>query len=288
MKRQLFISSLAALVLAVAVPMFAASYTTVKVPGSVEDAAFGINNNFQVVGRFTPPSGGVYGFLLSNGKYTTLQFPGQAFTYAFGVNDSGEVVGSYASGPNDHGYIYQNGTYTELDYPGSAWTDLFGINNAGDIVGVYRDANNYEQGFEYSNGTFTKIQVPGAAATVPSGINNDGVIAGTYYSTRLTQSWGFTWQNGNVTTINYPGTQGVTSVSGINDANTLVGNYVNSSAQRVDGFARKSSGQFEHLRYPGATQTQPQAINNKNYAVGQYGVPQGQGLQIWAFAAKLP
>lgn len=273
-----------------AVPVFAASYSTLRPPGAGVDAAYGINNNYQVVGSYTPQSGGIYGFLLSNGSYQTLQFPNAPFTYAFGVNDNGEIVGGYhlECCDSDQGFVYRNGQYSTLDYPGSPWTDLWAVNNVGDIVGTYRDSNQYQHGFLYHNGTFTNIDVPGAAATVPTGINNHGEIVGTYYSKYLAQSWGFTLKAGVFTTINYPGTNGVTHVNGVNDYGQLVGSYVNNAASRVDGFSRTANGKFEHLRYPNATATYPWSINKHNRAVGYYEYPFGPGVQRWGFTVSLP
>jgi uncharacterized membrane protein len=95
-------------------------------------------------------------------------------------------------------------------------------------------------------------------------------------------------RNGKITTINYPATQGVTCVNGINDQGQLVGVYTNSPVQQVDGFVW-TAGKFEHLRYPGAQETHPQAIDKQGRIVGWYGVPNGLGgLQTWGFTLQLP
>jgi probable HAF family extracellular repeat protein len=75
-------------------------------------AAYGINDNGQIVGAYTDSNDAYHGFMYSNGKFTTLDDPMAATgpyhgTYAEGINDYGEIVGGYRDiNSVDHGYFY--------------------------------------------------------------------------------------------------------------------------------------------------------------------------------------
>jgi probable HAF family extracellular repeat protein len=75
------------------------TFTTVDAPGATATYLRGINNNGEIIGGYSTPSGNAYLF------------------------------------PDEHGLIYQNGTITTLDNPGNSNTTLVGINDAGTIVG---------------------------------------------------------------------------------------------------------------------------------------------------------
>lgn len=171
-------------------PSCAASYHTLKVPSSVQDAAYGISNNAEIVGYYGPQSGGILGFLFNNGHYSNLQFPGAPWTYAYGINSSEEIVGSYhlqSGNENDRGYIYKGGKYSKLEYPGSSWTDLFGVNDKGEIVGVYRDSQNYEQGSSTAMESLPKSTSlapgrPSRWASTPKATSRDATTPSTFKS----------------------------------------------------------------------------------------------------------
>jgi probable HAF family extracellular repeat protein len=119
------------------------SFTNFSFPGSVDTAAFGINNSGQIVGQYDTGLGpsliGEKGFLYSGGSYTSLSVPGAIDTRAFGINDTGQIVGTYRDTSDiTHGFLFSGGTYSTLDDPlATGGTRVFGINNTGQIVGEY-------------------------------------------------------------------------------------------------------------------------------------------------------
>jgi probable HAF family extracellular repeat protein len=73
------------------------------VAGDQESDAYGINNSGQIVGFFWP-TGGIHGFLYSDGVMTDLNSlipanSGWTITMAWGINDEGQIVG-YGASPN--------------------------------------------------------------------------------------------------------------------------------------------------------------------------------------------
>ena len=80
------------------------TFKTISVPGTLvlSTAASGINDQGDIVGTFTGPSG----FLDTNGTFTTFAVPGAEATFVNGVNDAGDIVGYYyvVNGP-DQGFL---------------------------------------------------------------------------------------------------------------------------------------------------------------------------------------
>ena len=67
----------------------------VDVPGALETAALGINDNGVIVGYYDVLGPSYYGFALRNGKYVSFGYPGAKFTFATGINAAGQIVGTY-------------------------------------------------------------------------------------------------------------------------------------------------------------------------------------------------
>ena len=153
--------------------------TIIRYPGATSTGALGIDNNGDIVGRWS--NGGQGGaFLLSNGQFTALQVPGFTNSVAYDVNDSGLIVGYYTD-PNLHGngFTYLQGKYTTLDEPGQTSTVLAGVNDAGSIVGYAFDDLGVSTGFVYQNGVFRQVVIPNATNVTANGINNLGDVSGT-------------------------------------------------------------------------------------------------------------
>jgi probable HAF family extracellular repeat protein len=256
-----------------AIPAFAATFHEITVPGSQSTAANGINNSFQVVGFFED-SGGTHGFLLSQGTYQTLNFPGVTdFTVATGINNTNEIVGYFFSSA-EHGFINRGGDYKQIDFPSATSTLPQSVNNKGEIAGVYTDASGKTHGFKFANGAWSTIDAPGATSTSAQGINDAGNVAGFYNDATGQHGFDLT-RDGRFRTINFPNAEAASSATGINDNNQIVGQYLDPTLHKIQGF-EFSNGQFNELQYPGASTTFPQGINNANFVVGSWFNSMGQ------------
>jgi probable HAF family extracellular repeat protein len=105
-------------------------------------------------------------------------------------------------------------------------------------------------------------------------------VAGGYCSPGCTypaSQHGYIWDHGTFTTIDYPGAMS-TAVYGINDRGQIVGGFcptnnvcgVNILNPTAHAFL-DDQGTFMQLDYPGAADTQANAINNAEQIVGTYG-----------------
>jgi probable HAF family extracellular repeat protein len=170
------------------------------------------------------------------------------------------------------------------NYPGAAETAPLAANLA-QIVGYYASAT--------AGGAY--IQTVGESASTPflafapadsensyaSGINAHGVVAGGYCILPQGCSYpqsqhGFTWTQGIFTTIDYPGaTSG--GAYGINDLGQIVGGFCNTGNVCGGTILNPTAhaflddhGTFTELDYPGAYETQANAINNAGQIAGVY------------------
>jgi probable HAF family extracellular repeat protein len=85
----------------------AGTFTKLNFPNSSSTAAFGINNNSEIVGSYTDASGAMHGFHYSKGTWTSILDPnGIGITLVNGINDKGTIVGFYAiSGTVNTGFV---------------------------------------------------------------------------------------------------------------------------------------------------------------------------------------
>src|SRR5208337_135057 len=111
--------------------------------GKINNAAFAINDNEQVVGTSDLPGDQYqHAFLWQKGVMSDLgTLPGDVISVGCGINNRGQVTGvSVDAGGNLRAYIWQNGVMTDLNSlipPNSPLylMHAFGINSAGEIVG---------------------------------------------------------------------------------------------------------------------------------------------------------
>ena len=100
------------------------------------------------------------------------------------------------------------------------------INNWGTIVGYYFDSAGTAHGFKrWNNGQGIALNFPGAKETFAMGINDHGSIVG-WYSVTLPpneQRHGFIYHNGQWATLDYPSNTVQTSLTGIDNANVIIG-----------------------------------------------------------------
>jgi hypothetical protein len=81
-------------------------------------------------------------------------------------------------------------------------------------------------------------------------------------------SKGLIYTSKSFATLNYPGSPS-TALTGINKANTIVGNETDPATTHVRGF-KYQNGKFTPIKYPGSLQTTTTGINDNGVIVGGY------------------
>ncbi len=177
-------------------------------PNTTAETAFGINDKGAVVGQFTDAATGTTpGFVDINGTFTILSPVANAVvTNAQSINSQGLVTGFYSTdGVHQHGFFYNTATQTftlpaDPVQPNLLLTQFLGINDNGLAVGYWQDVIGSQHGFEYNLNTkqYTFMDDPNAAAI-------NGVE--------------------------------ITQITGINDANTITGFFVDANGVQRGFFA---------------------------------------------------
>ncbi len=159
--------------------------------------------------------------------------------------------------------------FTEVDYPGALETYLFGENNFGLTTGAFQDSGQNPHAFILKDGAFKALDSDGVLGQNPSyalTCNDMGVVVGQWTSPDRSVSHGFTWQHGQVITVDYPGSS-FSAVYGINDLGTLIGTWTDSNSA-TQGYICHH-GTFAPLTGPGITSIVPYSINLHETIVGQ-------------------
>lgn len=149
-------------------------------------------------------------------------------------------------------------------------TTVNGISNAGAIVGFSTDnAVNptlFTNFVRNANGTFTTLNINNDPLANANGINSNGTVVGTSNGQAVTLN------NGLLTFLPaaLPGLTTSETAFGINDGNTIVGQFTDNATDTEPGFVDKN-GQFTILNpVANATVTNAQGINNEGEVVGFY------------------
>ncbi|MGB6687244.1 MAG: hypothetical protein WBE76_05320 [Terracidiphilus sp.] len=210
--------------------------TALVVPNSTgESSPLGINSSGEVVGTFTPKSGGnTKGFLYSGGKYTILSGPAgtDGPVRALGINSAKTpvVVGDYLVENRYHGYFYESGKYTTFDYNDFDSTSLFAINDNGDIAGAFGHEGEPQEGFAVIKGSKYGFYGQGHDSTFAYGINNSGELVGEFFDSKNLAHGFLRSASGKITAIDYPGAA-QTICYGINTVGEISGVYITSKRQ---------------------------------------------------------
>jgi probable HAF family extracellular repeat protein len=233
------------------------TYITIDVPGAMETAAWGINENGQVVGIAWGHTGNPHGFLKDGTTYTTFDAPGSLNTTAFAVNNNGQIVGLFtdATAMRNYGFLKDGPTFTTIDIPGATETAATGINTAGQIVGYWQDANRRYHGFPKDGETFTLFN-----GLRPWGINDNGQIVGEVGTA------GFLMDGATFTTITVPDST-TTIAFAINSEGQVVGQFADGT--RNYGFL-KDGPTFTTIDIPDSTIVQATGINASGQIVGAF------------------
>ncbi len=158
--------------------------------------------------------------------------------------------------------------FTTVDYPGATATRLIGLNDNFEMVGHYILPGQVRHAMRYSRGIFTPLDPTGLLGMNPSGatqINNRGQITGWY--TAAGKRHGFLYQNGVVTTLDYPGSISG-QANGVSDEGVVIGQFQDPSGT-IHGYIYKE-GVFTQLDFPGAVDTIPYYINARGDIAGEW------------------
>ena len=261
-----------------------AALTILDVPGASRTLALDINDEGEIVGRYSS-AGQNHGFLRdANGNLTTIDYPGSNFSVASSINDSGAIAGWYslpASPAIRHGFLLRDGVFTSFDPPGSTFTNPLGINNRGDITGRFctlavclaPGAGSFH-GFLFRDGVFTLIDIPGGNETNAFKPNENGAIVGGFGEGGTEQL--FVLNNGQYATMGLPNGNPVTQDNGgMNARGDIVGTYCDGAPPCLIGPSDNhgfllSDGQLTTIDVTGATATGLTATNARGDMVGGY------------------
>ncbi len=244
--------------------------TRLDYPDAKGTAAFGINPQGDIVGRYTDQSGVTHGFLLSRSQWTPINYPGATITRAFRINPRGQIAGNYVdAGGKTHGFLLSDGSFTTIEPEGAsggASTDASGINPEGEIVGQFSDASGVYHAFLLRLGQYFPYDAEGASFTGFWAINARGEITGHFNIPGDPKMHGFLLSREGFTQIDHPAATTMTCPFGINAEGEMVGHYFDG---RLHGFLLRE-GVFTTIDIPGATSTEARDIAPEHEIVGVY------------------
>lgn len=201
--------------------------TLIIAPGTLGPGAYAtlpraLNDTGTIVGDFMSGDGsGEHGFVYKNGVLSVLDVPGADYFAATGINSGGTIVGNYGyytsgsgvPGPvAGAGILSPDGTFTRLDVPLYARAEA--INDIGEIL--------VGNSIREPDGQLRELNLPGRALA----INNHGDVVAT--SDYLGEVHGFIYHDGQSYQIDAPNAVS-TRVTGINDADQIVGTYIDAN-----------------------------------------------------------
>lgn len=229
----------------------------------------GVTDDGTVVGQLADnETQAMVGFTYSaSGVFTRYAAPESLNTWLYGGNGSGMNAGSYQAKAYPsaiHGFLLKGGTLNEVNYPKAANTWLFDVNQLGAAVGSFSASKTVTKGFMLVNGKYTTIAYPGAQLTYAQAISDNGVVAGSYGNGLM--SYGFLWQNGKFTLVNWPHAMYGSVLVGVNNSGVAAGDYF--SGDFSFGFIYEG-GVFKKIVYSGAKYTTAGGINNNGLVSGQ-------------------
>ncbi len=107
------------------------------------------------------------------------------------------------------------------------------VNSSGNMSGAWDDAAGVQHGYYLSHGVYTGFDPPGSVYNNVGGMNDQNVIVGDYCTTQDCVATGvgaqwYSWSNGVFTYLTppWPTATTATQPEDINNAGTLLGNYI--------------------------------------------------------------
>ncbi len=259
----------------------AATYVPIAFPsGAVTGLPFGINDNNIVAGGYTDADGVLHGFYgpPDGSNYVTFDMSDGSQPEARGIRNDGSITGLALVGGFTFGeefYRSPTGKIKLLTNPDGNVQDgvAQGGNDKGVYVGDYLDTDGVTRlGFEGKSGKYKKAFVlpnlEGVTSTNPRQINNNKVVAGGYIDSSGIQH-GFVLKGKRLISFDAPGSVGVTTAEGINDAGQVAGLYTDDAANRHAFLYDVTTGTYTAID-PGNGSNAQEAwgINNAGLIVG--------------------
>jgi probable HAF family extracellular repeat protein len=167
-------------------------WTDVGTLGGNYTAAYGINDNGQVVGRSHTGRSEERPFLWRNGKIENLgTFGGdepedrELSNYANAINNKGQVVGAAQTKKGRaHAFLWQDGKLQDIGQAIQSIDNFaYGINNSSQVVGVYHTRLYAPHAFIYTAGKITTLPLLDGGDGMAYAINDQGQVVG-YSDTR--------------------------------------------------------------------------------------------------------
>ena len=243
---------------------------TVSAPNSIITQLVDINDSDVIAGTSFDANNVPHAFIDSNGRFTIIDPQGATTAAPIAINNNNQVVGQYTDvNFNVGSFLYSGGKTSVLSAPGASQIQARAINNNGVVVGQYQGKDNLTHGFATKNGHNYSINGPGAYFTTANGVSDSNDVFGIYISNApdgSQQIHGYLASPTKFSIIDAPDGSPV-SLSGINTANQVIGDYDNSSGEH--GFVYYK-GKETPINIAGATNVTPIAINNFGVVAGLY------------------
>ncbi len=200
-----------------------------------------------------------------------------------GIDNAGNVFGSTEGSTNNPVYIYDSsGNPVNVTIPAGVGPDF----HIDDVAGINASGQALVVGFDNAQvklvsyvddlkiGTTTPIDLAGLNNVVPTAINDAGQIAGMYSDPNAAgQSDVFFYDpaTGKTETLDPPGSGSLLLVTGMNNADQIVGEY-DDNQNHTHGFIyNAATGLFETINAPNSLGGMTVAgINNEGQVVGSY------------------
>ena len=260
------------------------TFTTTNFPGSGNTWIWGMNDRADVVGFYretTSQKSPAHGFFRVDGSFNSFDHDGvSSNTTVTNISNSGKMIGDYNPQPFTGGYhwhgfeITKEGDVNSIDDPTQATTVPFHIMPDGTIIGhVQKDLADLttrhgyimspDGSFEYSDIPYSQHNdaTPNLKTIVGNYVTSDGIVHG------------YVLDNGEKTTLDFPGSI-LTVTYDVNPAgNRVAGFYRNSTG--FHGYVAEKQGakgawQFRAFDVPGAAMTWVTCGNAGGQLAGAY------------------
>lgn len=220
------------------------TYTTINVPGGEDyTIATGINDNGKIVG-FSRPTLLGFEYDVQTATFTTLSDPNGTITEPCCINNNGVIGGAYYNTGGPYGFALVDSTYRTLTPPETTTSSVIGVTASGEFILSSVTSANKAVYYSYSDGSYSKISFPGNIDNgLIFGVNPQGTEFVGAYSPNIETAAGFVYQNGVLTTLQFPGSTD-TNAEGVNRFGEVVGIYTDASGYQ-QGFSWKASSAEE-------------------------------------------